>query len=267
MANPNDPYGLYDSFINAGRGPSTQLPVFGQDGAQSVGAVAPSALPGIAGPGATGAASAAPAAAAPFQWGAGGQMLTPEEIAMKRKMAMALMQGDYSPIASPWQGLARVANNLVGALDERDANRASQAAQANAAQAVQSFTGGGSGSGAAAAAAATNPYLPADVKALALKEWERQNPSAEKIFHHTDNFGNVYSMIPGQAPKLDFIDQGGKTFMQPNGVVITVHNPLSPSGPAGEGQITSTSPDGTPAAAPQPVVAPRQDDWTVTGGN
>lgn len=42
-----------------------------------------------------------------------------------------MMQSDYSPVGHWTQGLARVANNMVGGLQMREADRA---AQANAAQ-------------------------------------------------------------------------------------------------------------------------------------
>lgn len=66
-----------------------------------------------------------------FTWGAGGQRMTPDDIAAQRRRAAGMMQGDYSPIQSPWQGLARVAGNIDGALQMR---RADRAAEVNAAQ-------------------------------------------------------------------------------------------------------------------------------------
>lgn len=62
-----------------------------------------------------------------FLWGSGGRRMTPEDIARERQMAGRMMQTDYSPIQSPWQGLARVSENLVGALRSRRADRASTA--------------------------------------------------------------------------------------------------------------------------------------------
>lgn len=70
-------------------------------------------------------------AASPFVWGAGGARMTPDEISAERKVAQALMQQgmDYSPIQSPWQGAARVAQAMMGGLDSA---RADAAARANA---------------------------------------------------------------------------------------------------------------------------------------
>lgn len=67
-----------------------------------------------------------PQQAAPFVWGSGGRRMTPDEIARERALAARQMQADYSPIASPWQGLARVADNLTGALRDREARKASE---------------------------------------------------------------------------------------------------------------------------------------------
>lgn len=51
-----------------------------------------------------------------FVWGKGGAQLTPEQIARQREIEDALLQRgiDTSPVASPWEGLARVANAAAG---------------------------------------------------------------------------------------------------------------------------------------------------------
>lgn len=63
----------------------------------------------------------------PFLWGQGGTRLTPEDIAAQRKIAQSLMtQGmDYSPVQSPWQGAARMAQALLGGYQSGEADRAS----------------------------------------------------------------------------------------------------------------------------------------------
>lgn len=60
----------------------------------------------------------------PFQWGSGGRRLTPEDIARERKIAASLMQSDYSPVQHWTQGLGRVADNVLGALRDRETDRA-----------------------------------------------------------------------------------------------------------------------------------------------
>lgn len=82
----------------------------------------------------------------PFTWGAGGAKLTPEEIARQRQLADALTsQGiDLSPIASPWQGAARMADALVGNIKSARADKAEKANADYSAQIVQGLLGGGS---------------------------------------------------------------------------------------------------------------------------
>lgn len=65
----------------------------------------------------------------PFQWGAGGQRMTPDAIARQREMAAGKMAVDVSPIGSWTQGLGRVLNNVTGALQDRQARKAEQSNQ------------------------------------------------------------------------------------------------------------------------------------------
>lgn len=69
------------------------------------------------------------AAPEPFQWGAGGQRMTPEAIARQREIAAGKMAVDVSPIGSWTQGLGRVLNNVTGALQDRQAVKAEQSNQ------------------------------------------------------------------------------------------------------------------------------------------
>lgn len=64
--------------------------------------------------------------AAPFVWGKGGRRMTADEIARERAIAARQMQSDYSPVSHWAQGLGRVADNLLGALRERDARKAAE---------------------------------------------------------------------------------------------------------------------------------------------
>ena len=75
----------------------------------------------------------------PFQWGRGGRRMTPEQIAREREIATAMMGVDYSPVQSPWQGLARVSENIVGALNKRKADKAEQSNQQYSDQILQSL--------------------------------------------------------------------------------------------------------------------------------
>lgn len=113
----------------------------------------------------------------PFQWGAGGTRMTPDDIAADRKRAYALQAAgmDTSPVGHWTQGLARVAQALVGTMQERRANKADAANQAHSDAVLQALMGG-KDAGAAAAAAIADPYIGDDVKKLAFAQWERANP-------------------------------------------------------------------------------------------
>lgn len=58
---------------------------------------------------------------APFLWGAGGAAVTPEQVARQREMAALLMRegANYSPVGHWTQGLARMAQGIVGGLESR----------------------------------------------------------------------------------------------------------------------------------------------------
>lgn len=100
----------------------------------------------------------------PFVWGAGGARKTPEQIARDREMAAALMgKGvDFSPIASPWQGLARVANAAVGAYGDYRTNQAEAANAETSRDIVARMLSGAGGQQFPAAPNGTNVPLAGD---------------------------------------------------------------------------------------------------------
>jgi len=81
----------------------------------------------------------------PFFWGAGGSRLTPEEIAAQRKVANSLLASgmDYSPIASPWQGAARIAQAVLGGIESGEAGAASKANAKESTDLIAALLGGG----------------------------------------------------------------------------------------------------------------------------
>lgn len=131
-----------------------------------------------------------------FVWGRGGSRMTPEDIARERERAAAMMQTDYSPVASPWQGLARVAENVVGALRERRADKAATANADYSARIAQSLFNPGSSSGSGSPGAdqspapggnpaalmqiIADPYANDSVKALAQMQLVQQQKVAMK---------------------------------------------------------------------------------------
>jgi hypothetical protein len=115
-----------------------------------------------------------------FVYGSGGAHLTKEQLDLRQKAALAAMQPDYSPIQSPWQGLARVAGNIVGALDEKKLDKQAAAAQADHQKTVAALLGDGSGgmiaqgSGSPVAAALLSDDP--EVQKLGMAQWERDHP-------------------------------------------------------------------------------------------
>src|SRR5258707_7254390 len=81
----------------------------------------------------------------PFVWGDGGAQLSPAQLSAQRQIAQAMMtQGmDYSPIRSPWQGLARVAQSVVGAYQGRQADQEEATSRQQAIAGLAAALGGG----------------------------------------------------------------------------------------------------------------------------
>lgn len=71
----------------------------------------------------------------PFVWGEGGEKTTPAQVKRRREIAQAMMQKgiDTSPVESPWQGVARIAQAISGKYQSDKADAAEQVGQAGAA--------------------------------------------------------------------------------------------------------------------------------------
>lgn len=105
----------------------------------------------------------------PFVWGAGGEQLTPGQLASRRKIADAMMaQGmDSSPIKSAWQGVDRVAKSLLGAWQGRQADEQEAAARQQAIAEIMPVLSGLGIGGAPTASASPSGAVPAGVPAAA----------------------------------------------------------------------------------------------------
>lgn len=136
-------------------------------------------------------------AAEPFVYGQGGRRMTPEDIARQRDMAARQMRSDYSPVQHWSQGLGRVADNVIGALNVREADKATAANHDYSRQIAQSLMNpSGSPSASAPPGAASSsmpggnlpqlmqviadPYVDANTKALAQMQLEQQQKMAMK---------------------------------------------------------------------------------------
>lgn len=111
-----------------------------------------------------------------FTWGAGGTMLTPEEMAHRRAMADQRGQADFSPVASPWEGLGRVAENVFGALESRKLDKSAGAAADHSRAILEALRDPKTADPNAVVTALTDPYASEAVRGLAGKIYDRQNP-------------------------------------------------------------------------------------------
>lgn len=153
----------------------------------------------------------------PFVWGGGGQRLTPDDIERQRKMAEAQAQAgmDYSPVGSWTQGLARVAQGLLGAFDERKLDKASAANDAEEKDVVAKLLTNG-GAGTAPLAALANPNLSAGTQSIAKLLYERNNPAAKQP-NETQQLLIDSGLTPGspayQAAAAKLLERKGDPFI------------------------------------------------------
>lgn len=220
----------------------------------------------------------------PFVWGAGGQRMTPDAIARQREIAQSLMQSDYSPVGSVWEGLGRVVDNVRGALQSRKADKAERESQAYSQnQIAQLLSGGGlpsasvppgspqsSGPGGNLALAQqiiADPYADQGAKAIATMQLEQQQKMALKQFERdsqtwTDNAGNRWRLGANGMPEIVFYDRNQKTVPQlvtdESGAQFMQYVPIP----------NAYNPDGTPANNQTgPAVGAVEDGYRFTGGD
>jgi hypothetical protein len=134
---------------------------------QPGGFVPPEYIPGAGGQ---------PKPAEAFQWAEGGQRLTPEDIAARRKLAQQQMATgmDFSPVAHWTQGVARVAQALVGSMEQKKLDKAAQQNITYEQQILQSLagTGGGASNDPAMLAALGSPNLSDGAKDAIKLQWQ-----------------------------------------------------------------------------------------------
>lgn len=126
--------------------------------------------------------------------------LTPESVKRKRLLAEALSkQGmDYSPIASPWQGAARLASALVGGLEERALDKAESEGVKGANEALMKALGASMGGGEVATAAPATGAVP-------------RAPSFSMDLTGGINAATAkYGLDPSFLPRLAQVESGGR---------------------------------------------------------
>lgn len=186
----------------------------------------------------------------PFQWGAGGRRMTPDAIEREREIAAAMMGMDYSPIASPWQGLARVAENVTGALRSKSADKSERANMDYSEQILQQLQG--DKAGAISAQAMADPYLPPQLQKFAQMQWERANPKPPQPTEMQRNYDWLKIGKPERAEQyLDGIIDPEIIVPMPEGPYVGPRSQLSRT--LGEGGGLQSGPVGgaPPTAPPQ----------------
>jgi hypothetical protein len=202
----------------------------------------------------------------PFLWGAGGQRVSADEIARQRAMAeQQLASGmDYSPIASPWQGLARVAQGVTGALAMKKADKeaANQSASAAILQNLMVNSGGANaGNGDAVLAALADPYLDKGAKAALTLKYKHDNPTPPQPHYWETNNGSLGMIGPDGVPQIVYNDPTPKMqYIQvkdpSTGGLSIVPVPVGSGMPGGGGQSSTV-----PGAAMPPATLPPDFDF------
>jgi hypothetical protein len=231
--------------------------------------------------------STAPAST-PFQWGAGGTRLTPEQIASQRAAdQQQIATGmDFSPVQSWTQGLARVAQALVGSLDSKRLDKATAANAAESAAAAGAIGNGGNGQSVAAILA--NPYINPGAKEaakqanqqqqelqrqLAVKQFELDHPAPatpgefeQRLMASGVQQGTPQWVAANQAAVQNVTDPivniplpGGRVYVGPRSGIMAATGGGDPSSTAGASAPPATLPPdfdfgggGTAPAAPSP---------------
>lgn len=178
-----------------------------------------------------------------FAWGAGGQRLTSEELANRRAIAQSLMKSNYSPVQNIWQGLGRVADNWLGAIDERKLDKQSDAATSRSNAVAQALMSGKPDLQ-TATMAATDQYVSPEVQKLGNFWMERLAPKASTAqpYRFEDNAGNQWELDPATGqPKLIFTDRAPKQIVA-DGQLITSTNPYLDSSSAAPGALPGPKP-------------------------
>lgn len=163
-----------------------------------------------------------------FIWGAGGQKMSPEQVARQREIAAALMQGgmDYSPVGHWTQGLARASQGLVGGLKDRWAGEAEQRGREGFQSQWDSVFGGGSASPVAAALSETTPALDAanQMAGAPVTDWlEYANQGATRNQPIAPELVNAMSFLPEMGVTMRVVS-GGQEASGPNRVGSTRHD-------------------------------------------
>jgi hypothetical protein len=191
--------------------------------------------------------------------------ITPASVARRRQLAQALMQegSQTTPVVSPWQGAARVAQALAGTYKSRRADAVETEKQGQATAALQSALGSKDVS--QIAAALGNPWNSEGAKAgasMLVGNMNQQAQLAQSAQFHRDQMAQQAAQLQLQrelADKGQFTQIGMDAYGQPMyGVFQPKSGAVTPYGGANAGMAggqggTAPVPSGGPAPS-GPVV-------------
>lgn len=186
----------------------------------------------------------------PFFWGAGGRRMSADDLAFEKRLAAQQMAtgADFRPVASPWQGLARVANGALGGLRmDRAENAEQERADAQAAILDALMTGAQTeGGGDPVTAAMLDPEL----RDFGMKVWEARQPQPAEPVLRQQNDGSYIGINPATGEVMfDIADPNPKPALDwmsvKNADGTTTLIPVGVDGP-----ITGASSSGPPATLP-----------------
>ncbi len=209
----------------------------------------------------------------PFLWGSGGRRLTPEQIASQRQLADSLSAPDFSPVASPWQGLARAAGNVLGALQNKRLDKAASAnaQESNAVLSALLGSPGGEvppsgGNRGAVLAALANPNVDPSVKKFALDQYNASTKRAQPIEVNGKLIDPTTFQVLGdfstpQQPHYWETNNGSLAMVGPDGKPQIVYQDPTPK----ITWLTADNGDGTKQIVPMGPSGPLQSQGAVPG--
>lgn len=203
----------------------------------------------------------ATAPATPFQWGAGGNRLTPEDIAFQRRLAAqnAAAGMDTSPVGHWTQGLARVAQSVAGLLQNRRLDKAADQNALDTQAAIGGLNGGSSGPSIASILA--NPYIDDGVKDAAKLQWQASQKRGAQPHYWETNNGSLAKIDENGQPVVVYNDPTPKMNFIPDGMGggqwVAVPTNMGGGGPASTGM----------PSAGGPAIGTVEDGYRFKGGN
>lgn len=197
--------------------------------------------------------------AEPFTWAPGGKRRTAGDMDVARILAEQQIKAgtDYSPVSHWTQGMARVAQALLGGLEMGRIEKDSAANAAHSEEVMGGLTPAtGQPTLEAAMRAATDPYASPEVRQMGQFWMERlvPKPSNAQPYRQEDNAGNVWELGLDGNFKLIFTDRAPKQIVA-NGQLITSTNPY-----------LDAAPPAASAAGPQPGAVVDDPRLAAPGG-